>query len=169
MRAIWDQNSHTHTYCVFGSRTCVVLCFQVQVVQFVNVADVHLLFVQLCFVEVLTWAVGGARMIQDKERERERENYGNYTEFIHANEDKKWQVVLCWRGNSVFQLLISSDFWSVCLHTLGRSYRWLQLHKENLVGKRTDNNDNSTNKTKTDLSEFCHVYEGRIWKHGCLF
>lgn len=33
--------------------TCVVLCFQVQVVQFVDVADVHLLFVQLGFVEVL--------------------------------------------------------------------------------------------------------------------
>lgn len=36
-----------------GGRTCVVLCFQVQVVQFVDVADVHLLFVQLSFVEVL--------------------------------------------------------------------------------------------------------------------
>lgn len=36
-----------------GVRTCVVLCFQVQVVQFVDVADVHLLFVQLSFVEVL--------------------------------------------------------------------------------------------------------------------
>lgn len=35
-------------------RTCVVLRFQVQVVQLVNVADVHLLFVQLRFVEVLT-------------------------------------------------------------------------------------------------------------------
>lgn len=39
-------------------RTCVVLCFQVQVVQFVNVADVHLLFVQLSFVEILT-GIGG--------------------------------------------------------------------------------------------------------------
>lgn len=45
--------------------TCVVLCFQVQVIQFVNVADVHLLFVQLRFVEVLTGAVGRWVMIED--------------------------------------------------------------------------------------------------------
>lgn len=65
----WEQNAtHTLTHSVcFGvglfTHTCVVLCFQVQVVQLVNVADVHLLFVQLGLVEVLTGAVGGARVI----------------------------------------------------------------------------------------------------------
>lgn len=49
--------------------TCVVLCFQVQVVQFVNVADVHLLFVQLSFVEVLTGAVGGSVMNEWEQKE----------------------------------------------------------------------------------------------------
>lgn len=48
-------------------RTCVVLRFQVQVVQLVNVADVHLLFVQLRFVEVLT---GIGRKMEKKTREK---------------------------------------------------------------------------------------------------
>lgn len=46
-----------------------------QVVQLVNVADVHLLFVQLGFVEVLTGAVGDAvtmRMEEPRESERKR-------------------------------------------------------------------------------------------------
>lgn len=46
-----------------------------------NVADVHLLFVQLCFVEVLTGAVGGLVMIEDKnnhERERREKGKGDY-------------------------------------------------------------------------------------------
>lgn len=65
-----------------------------QVVQFVNVADVHLLFVQLSFVEVLTGAVGGSVMNEDKknhERERERER-GGIMKIIErdgdANEDR---------------------------------------------------------------------------------
>lgn len=46
-----------------------------QVVQLVNVADVHLLFVQLGFVEVLTGAGGDAvtmRMEEPRESERKR-------------------------------------------------------------------------------------------------
>lgn len=35
------------------SSTCVILRFQMQVIQLVNVADVHFLFIQLSFVEVL--------------------------------------------------------------------------------------------------------------------
>lgn len=47
-----------------------------QVVQLVDVADVHLLFVQLGFVEVLTGAVGDTvtmRMEEPQERVRGRE------------------------------------------------------------------------------------------------
>lgn len=49
-----------------------------QVVQFVDVADVHLLFVQLSFVEVLTGAVGGSVMNEDKKNHKEREREGDY-------------------------------------------------------------------------------------------
>ena len=46
--------------------TCVVLGLQVQVVQLVDVADVHLLFVQLRLVEVLP---SGERKRDERERE----------------------------------------------------------------------------------------------------
>lgn len=46
------QNKYSIKTLSAGS-TCVVLSFEVKVVQFVNVADVHFLLVQLRFVEVL--------------------------------------------------------------------------------------------------------------------
>lgn len=55
--------------------TCVVLCFQMQIIQFVNVADVHLFFVQLCFVEVLA----GAGDDSMKKHERKTENISRET------------------------------------------------------------------------------------------
>lgn len=58
-------------------RTCVVLSFQVQVVEFVNVADVHFLLVQLGFVEVLAGAVGGFSRKKTKQ---------SWSEFRDVNE-----------------------------------------------------------------------------------
>lgn len=48
-----------------------------QVVQLVNVADVHLLFVQLSFVEVLAGAVGDT-MTMEEPQERVRGREGDY-------------------------------------------------------------------------------------------
>ena len=50
-------------------------------------------------------------------------------------------------------------------HTARCSCRWLQLHKENLVGRRADNRKKKKRRKKTrqktDLLEFGYLYEGR--------
>lgn len=52
----WREDANANLTAVRShcSRTCVVLGLQVQVVQLVDVTDVHLLLVQLCLIEVLT-------------------------------------------------------------------------------------------------------------------
>lgn len=54
-----------------------------------DVADVHLLFVQLSFVEVLTGAVGGSVMNEDKQKHKGGGGIMKITERVRdANEDK---------------------------------------------------------------------------------
>ena len=60
---------HTNTqFRCTVDHTCVVLSLQMQVMQLVDVTDVHLLFIQLCLVEVLE---RGGEMERGKERERD--------------------------------------------------------------------------------------------------
>ena len=50
-------------------------------------------------------------------------------------------------------------------HTTRCSYRWLQLHKENLVGRRTDNrNTRGKKETKTEFVRVLLLLRGKVIK-----
>lgn len=63
------------------------------------------------------------------------------------------------------QQYISAVTYDPSAHTTRCSYRWLQLHKENLVGRRTDNrNTRGRKETKTEFVGVLLPLRGKVIK-----
>ena len=113
---------YTHTHSILMPMhpvvdlTRVVLSLQMQVMQLVDVADVHFLFIQLCLVEVLERGAGNGE--REGERDGWMERARQRKKRVVEREKTRYACVLCFPSTPVVSLSLSlcvSLCLSVCL------------------------------------------------------